>query len=107
MVDDVGLAEGQAEYKCRLNSCIHTAHEVGAAHKEHAELPGHNDRVKQGVADGYEPVICHHGQEVAFSRHCNAEQEELRCTCCVRYDFCLCHKGHQSAGYNDGGVADI
>ena len=79
---DVGIAEGQEEYKC-LSSCIHTLHEVEATHKEHTEPLGHSDRVEQGVTDGYKPAICHRGQEVALFCHCDAEWEDLSCACYV------------------------
>ena len=70
-----------------LQDGVEGAPTVAAQHQEGTDRGAHGDGVKQGVADGHEVVIGHHGQEESLSGDHGGEEEELGGTSCKGDDL--------------------
>ena len=79
----------------------------GTAHHPDAELPGHDERVMQRVADGHVAVIGHDRQEEAVSAAQGDEEEHLGPTASQWDGLLGAQNVGKHQGYHHGGVADF
>lgn len=89
MIEDVGVAEGQTEYSTRMHSGIDTGTEVRASYQLEADCLGHDDIIKQWLADGHEAIVGHHSQEAKLIVCTEGEKEKLNHTPRERNVFTL------------------
>ena len=84
----------------------------GSPHQADDNSPAHNDRISEGVADGYTPIIGHHHQEQTFGMS-ETQKEKGLCDAASKGDGLGWtqeadqHLGHHAAGVghvNDGQV---
>lgn len=107
MVDLVGITERQSESHGCVYGCISKACQKGSSYQQEANSLRHDDRVKQGVPNRCVAVVCHHGQEEAFSPQERAKEVELGSTSTERNGFVLSHKVDQHLRSDGGGVRGI
>ena len=63
VIDHVRPAEGQLQDQLELNQGMQEAPQPSQPHQKGTEMPGHDSRVVQGLADGHVAVIGHHREQ--------------------------------------------